>query len=127
MQHPLLSAETGLDIHVKHENHNLTGAFKVRGGLNLIAALSDDERARGVITASTGNHGQSIAFASRRAGVPCIVAVPGEIIRTKTPQCARSAPRWSNTGRISTRRGNGSSTKPRSGAFATCIPQMSRR
>ena len=76
MRHPLLSAETGLDIHVKHENHNPTGAFKVRGGLNLIASLSDDERARGVITASTGNHGQSIAFASQRAGVSCIVAVP---------------------------------------------------
>jgi threonine dehydratase len=76
MRHPLLAAETGLDIHVKHENHNPTGAFKIRGGLNLIASLSHDERARGVITASTGNHGQSIAFASRRAGISCIVAVP---------------------------------------------------
>ena len=76
MRHPLLAAETGLDIHVKHENHNPTGAFKVRGGLNLVAALSADERARGVITASTGNHGQSIAFASQRAGVSCTVAVP---------------------------------------------------
>jgi threonine dehydratase len=76
MQHPLLTAETGLDIHVKHENHNPTGAFKIRGGLNLVASLSRDERARGVITASTGNHGQSIAFASQRAGVSCIVAVP---------------------------------------------------
>ena len=76
IRHPLLAAETGLDIHVKHENHNPTGAFKVRGGVNLVALLSDDERARGVITASTGNHGQSIAFASQRAGVPCTVAVP---------------------------------------------------
>jgi threonine dehydratase len=76
MHHPLLAAELGLDIHVKHENHNPTGAFKVRGGLNLIASLSTDERARGVITASTGNHGQSIAFASQRAGVSCVVAVP---------------------------------------------------
>jgi threonine dehydratase len=76
MRHPLLAAESGLDIHVKHENHNPTGAFKVRGGLNMIASLSDDERARGVITASTGNHGQSIAFASQRARVSCIVAVP---------------------------------------------------
>ena len=76
MRHPLLSAETGLDIHVKHENHNPTGAFKVRGGLNLVASLSNNERERGIITASTGNHGQSIAFASQRAGVSCIVAVP---------------------------------------------------
>jgi len=76
MRHPLFAEETGLDVHVKHENHNPTRAFKVRGGLNLVASLSSDERARGVITASTGNHGQSIAFASQLAGVACIVAVP---------------------------------------------------
>ena len=70
MSHPLLDAETGLDILVKHENHNPTGAFKVRGGANLIAALPPEER-RGVITATTGNHGQSIALACRREGVPC--------------------------------------------------------
>ena len=75
MRHPLLAAETGLDIYVKHENHNPTGSFKVRGGLNLVASLSPDER-RGVITASTGNHGQSIALACRREGVPCTVIVP---------------------------------------------------
>jgi threonine dehydratase len=76
MRHPLLNAETGLDIHVKHENHNPTGAFKIRGGLNLVASLNADERARGIITASTGNHGQSIAFAAALAGVSCLVAVP---------------------------------------------------
>ena len=76
MRHPLLVQETGLDIYVKHENHNPTGAFKVRGGLNLIAGLSPAERKAGVITASTGNHGQSIGFAAQRAGVPCTVAVP---------------------------------------------------
>jgi threonine dehydratase len=76
MRHPLLVEETGLDIHVKHENHNPTGAFKVRGGLNLVASLTADERARGIISASTGNHGQSVAFASQRIGVPCTVAVP---------------------------------------------------
>jgi threonine dehydratase len=76
MRHPLLVEESGLDIYVKHENHNPTGAFKIRGGLNLIASLTDSERSHGVITASTGNHGQSIGFAAQRAGVPCIVAVP---------------------------------------------------
>lgn len=76
IRHPLLCDETGLDIHVKHENHNPTGAFKVRGGVNLVQSLSPDERARGVISASTGNHGQSIAFACRRAGVSCVIAVP---------------------------------------------------
>ena len=76
MRHPLLDAETGLELWVKHENHNPTGAFKVRGGINLISAFSAEERARGVVTASTGNHGQSIALASREFGVACTVFVP---------------------------------------------------
>ena len=75
MRHPLLSEETGLDILVKHENHNPTGAFKVRGGANLIASLPPGER-RGVVTATTGNHGQSIALACAREGVPCTIVVP---------------------------------------------------
>ena len=75
MRHPLLAAETGVDLYVKHENHNPTGAFKIRGGLNLIGSLSPDER-QGVITASTGNHGQSIALACQRDGVSCTVVVP---------------------------------------------------
>ena len=75
MRHPLLVAETGLDIYVKHENHNPTGAFKIRGGLNLVGSLSADER-RGVIAATTGNHGQSIAMACQREGVPCTIVTP---------------------------------------------------
>jgi threonine dehydratase len=75
LRHPLLAAETGLNVLVKHENHNPTGAFKVRGGLNLVASLSEDER-RGVITATTGNHGQSIALACEREGVPCTIVTP---------------------------------------------------
>ena len=75
MRHPLLDAECGLDILVKHENHNPTGAFKVRGGANLIASLPAGDR-HGVITATTGNHGQSIALACRREGVPCTIVTP---------------------------------------------------
>jgi threonine dehydratase len=73
--HPLLARETGLDVRVKHENHNPTGSFKVRGGVNLISSLPAAER-RGVITATTGNHGQSIALACRNAGVPCTIVTP---------------------------------------------------
>src|SRR5262249_58938886 len=57
------------------ENHNPTGAFKVRGGLNLIGALPQADR-QGVITATTGNHGQSIAFACGRQAVPCTIVTP---------------------------------------------------
>jgi threonine dehydratase len=76
LRHPLLDEWIGAPVWVKHENHNPTGAFKIRGGLNLVSQLSDDERRRGVITASTGNHGQSIAFACRAFGVACRVVVP---------------------------------------------------
>ena len=76
LKHALLDQALGLDVYIKHENHNPTCAFKIRGGLNLIAQLSDEERRRGVISASTGNHGQSIAFASRLHGVRCRIVVP---------------------------------------------------
>jgi threonine dehydratase len=77
-----LYSYTGLDdllgaqVFVKHENHQPVGAFKVRGGVNLISQLGADERKRGVITASTGNHGQSIAFAARVFGVAATICVP---------------------------------------------------
>lgn len=73
---PGLEALVGAEVWVKHENHQPVGAFKVRGGVNLVSRLSDDERERGVVTASTGNHGQSIAFAARRFGVRAVICVP---------------------------------------------------
>src|SRR5436190_12456997 len=76
LRHPLLDEATGLSIWVKHENHNPTCAFKVRGGLNLVGAMTAEERARGIVTASTGNHGQSLGLASRIHGVKCTVFVP---------------------------------------------------
>jgi threonine dehydratase len=75
MRHPLLDRELGLDVRIKHENHNPTGAFKVRGGVNLISSLPPGDR-RGVVTATTGNHGQSIALACQREAVPCTIVVP---------------------------------------------------
>jgi threonine dehydratase len=71
-----LSALTGAQVWVKHENHQPVGAFKVRGGLNLVAGLSEAERRAGLFTASTGNHGQSIAFAARAYGVQATIAMP---------------------------------------------------
>ncbi len=75
-RYPALDDLIGTQVHVKHENHQPVGAFKVRGGVNLVAQLSDDERERGLIGASTGNHGQSLAFAARRFGVTARICVP---------------------------------------------------
>ena len=71
-----LSELIAADVWVKHENHQPVGAFKVRGGINLVAHLSDNERASGLFTASTGNHGQSIAYAARAEGLRATIAVP---------------------------------------------------
>jgi len=75
-RYPALDRLVGAEVYVKHENHNPTGAFKVRGGVNLVSRLSEDERSRGVIAASTGNHGQSVAFAARLFGVSAIICAP---------------------------------------------------
>lgn len=71
-----LSRLCGTDVWVKHENHHPVGAFKVRGGLHLVAGLSQNERKGGLFSASTGNHGQSIAFAGKSYGVKVTITVP---------------------------------------------------
>src|ERR1044072_7338365 len=76
LRHPLLDEALGVEVWVKHENHQPTGAFKVRGGVNLLSRFDAAERAQGVIAASTGNHGQSIAWAAQRFGVRAVVCVP---------------------------------------------------
>lgn len=75
-EYPALNDLVGARVFIKHENHQPTGAFKVRGGINLISQLSDDERARSVIAASTGNHGQSVAYAAHLFGVGARIVVP---------------------------------------------------
>ncbi len=71
-----LSELVGARVYVKHENHHAVRAFKVRGGVQLAATLSDAERRGGLYTASTGNHGQSIAFAGKVTGTRVRVAMP---------------------------------------------------
>ena len=71
-----LSELIGANVWVKHENHLPGGAYKVRGAVNLVAHLSRKERDSGLFTASTGNHGQGIAFAARAHGLRATIAVP---------------------------------------------------
>jgi len=76
---PLLAARAGCEVWVKHENHTPTGAFKVRGGLTYMDRLLRTRpgvHARGIVSATRGNHGQSLAFAGRAFGVPVTILVP---------------------------------------------------
>jgi threonine dehydratase len=74
---PLLKAATGVGVIVKHENHTPIGAFKVRGGVVHLARVKREAReARGIVTATRGNHGQSLAFAGARVGLPVTIVVP---------------------------------------------------
>lgn len=74
--YPTLDKLLNAEVYVKHENYQPIGAFKVRGGINLMAHLPVDIRQRGVVTASTGNHGQSIAYAAQKFGVRAVIVVP---------------------------------------------------
>ena len=71
-----LSRMLGCNAYVKCENIQVTGAFKVRGGINLISQLSDEERKRGVVAVSTGNHGLSVAYAASLFGVEAKIVMP---------------------------------------------------
>jgi len=83
---PLLSALTGGEVWLKYENRQLTGSFKIRGASNRIALLSEDERRRGVVAASSGNHAQGVAYAARELGVKAAIVVP-----CNTPNVKRDA------------------------------------
>lgn len=74
--YPALNDLIGAAVYVKHENCQPVGAFKVRGGVNLVSQMSTAERERGLISASTGNHGQSIAYAGRLFAIPVRIVVP---------------------------------------------------
>jgi threonine dehydratase len=73
---PLLAEAAGCEVWVKHENHTPTGAFKVRGGLVRMKLRHERGERNGVITATRGNHGQSIPFGARRVGIACTIVVP---------------------------------------------------
>jgi threonine dehydratase len=73
---PALSQLLGCRYFLKHENHTPTTAFKVRGGIYLISRLPQEQKQRGVIGCTTGNHGQSLAYACRLFGVRCVLVVP---------------------------------------------------
>ena len=74
--YPALSQFIGAEVRLKHENHHPLGSFKARGGINLLAHMTQEEHSRGVITASSGNHGQSIAYACKLFSARAIICLP---------------------------------------------------
>ena len=72
----VFSDECGNDVYIKPENLQITGSFKVRGAYNKIAKLTEEEKARGVIAASAGNHAQGVALAAKRLGIKAIIVMP---------------------------------------------------
>jgi len=89
---PVYSSETfsriaGRDVWLKAENLQRTGAFKVRGAVNKVATLTQEEREAGVVAASAGNHGQAVAWAARQAGVKARIYVPQDAPMSKVEAC----------------------------------------
>ncbi|WP_457596134.1 threonine ammonia-lyase [Hydrogenimonas sp.] len=80
---PKLSEATGLEVYLKKENLQNTGSFKIRGSFNKIASLSDEERARGVVAASAGNHAQGVALGAKHFGIPATIVMPETTPLTK--------------------------------------------
>jgi len=84
-----LSELTGARVYLKLENLQLTGSFKVRGAFNALLAATNDDRTRGVVAASSGNHGAGIAYAARMLGVHSLVFVPEETLQLKIENIER--------------------------------------
>lgn len=76
IESPFFSETSNNEIYLKPENLQLTGAFKLRGAYNRISSLTDEEKSRGVITASAGNHAQGVAYASQKLGVKATICMP---------------------------------------------------
>lgn len=73
------SAQTGNKVYLKPENMQYTGAYKVRGAYYKISTLPEDERQKGLVTASAGNHAQGVAYAAKLFGVPATIVIRGAL------------------------------------------------
>ena len=116
------SQRTGADVYFKCENLQHTGSFKARGALSKILSLSPQERAKGIVTASTGNHGAACAFAMQQVGAGGIVFVPETAWRPNWRPFAGWGPRSAPLARTVSRRKPTPAPLPRPTAKPTCRP-----
>ena len=89
VQSASLSERAGVPVHLKLESHQRTGAFKLRGATNAMLALSADQRARGVVAASTGNHGRALAYAARTVGSKATICMSSLVPENKVAEVRR--------------------------------------
>lgn len=82
-----LSEMSGNEVYLKCENFQKTGSFKIRGAYNAVSLLSDEQKAKGVVTGSSGNHGQALAYAASLQGVRCVVVMPEDASLAKIAAC----------------------------------------
>lgn len=78
-----LNEATGLECYLKCENFQRTGSFKLRGATNSVAQIPEEDRPKGVVAFSSGNHAQAVAFAARAAGIPAVIVMPSDAPKTK--------------------------------------------
>jgi threonine dehydratase len=89
MLSPSLSERLGIPVHLKLEHRQITGSFKLRGASNAIALLSNEEKARGVVTASTGNHGRALAYAAKLQGMRAVICMSRLVPENKLAEIRR--------------------------------------
>ena len=90
----VFSDECGNDVYIKPENLQITGSFKVRGAYSKIAKLTEEEKARGVIAASAGNHAQGVALAAKRLGIKATIVMPKHTPLIKINATNNMVPKW---------------------------------
>ena len=124
---PKLSQLTGAQVWVKYENLQVTNSFKERGALVKLTALSEAERARGVIAMSAGNHAQAVAYHAKRLGIPATIVMPVTTPFVKVAATeAYGADRGAATARPWPTRRCAPSRSPPSASSSGCIPTTIR-
>jgi len=81
---PIFSELSGSEVYLKSEFQQKTGSFKIRGAYFKIKSLTDEEKKKGVVTASAGNHAQGVAFASSLENIPCTIVMPKKCVTCKS-------------------------------------------
>ena len=104
LRQPALDPILGCQVYLKHEGLQFTGSFKLRGATNALLSLTEEERSRGVVAASSGNHAQGVACAAQRLGVDAVIVMPTNVNPVKLEGCKAFGARTMLVGTLSSER-----------------------